>query len=358
MEQPITPSSRLPMTLGLDLGDRATSWCLVGDVGVVARGSTRTDPASLTDTFQRAASLGAERVVMEVCTHSPWVSRLTTTVVPDVVVANSHAVGEILKTTRKSDRRDAEMLARLGRADVELLRPVQHRGPQAQADLSLLRSRAQLIEARTSLINHVRGACKAVGKTLPDCTTEAFHKAVPSEIPAELKTAQDAVLSVIEQLTVKIRELDREVVGMSKSGYPETSLLTQVAGVGPICSLTFVLTVEDPTRIAQTRNVGAYFGLVPAKNQSGDRDPEMHITKRGNADMRRLLVSSAQYILGPFGPDTDLRRFGKRLEKKGGKAAKRRAVVAVARKLSVLLLSLWRSGQPYEPLRNSQAKPA
>lgn len=354
MEQSSTPSSRLPMTLGLDLGDRATSWCLVGDEGVVTRGSTRTDPASLTDTFQRAASRGAERVVMEVCTHSPWVSRLTATVIPDVVVANSHAVGEILKTTRKSDRRDAEMLARLGRADVKLLRPVQHRGPRAQADLSLLRSRAQLIEARTSLINHVRGACKAVGKTLPGCSTEAFHKAVPSEIPAELKTAQDAVLSVIEHLNAKIKDLDREVAGMCKSQYSETARLTQVPGVGPICSLTFVLTVEESDRIAQTRNVGAYFGLVPAKSQSGDRDPEMHITKCGSADMRRLLVSSAQYILGPFGPDSDLRRFGKRLEKKGGKAAKRRAVVAVARKLSVLLLSLWRSGQEYVPLKNSQ----
>jgi transposase len=355
VEQPNTLLSRLPMTLGLDLGDRRTSWCLVGDSGVVARGSARTDQLDLTDTCRHAITRGAERVVMEVSTHSPWVSRLAESVIPDVVVANAHAVGKILESTRKSDRRDAEMLARLGRADIELLRPIQHRGAKAQADLSLLRSRAQLIAARTSLVNHVRGACKAVGVGLPDCSTEAFHKAVPSEIPSELKTAQGAVLSVIEHLTAKIKELDREVAGMCKSEYPETTLLTQVAGVGPICSLTFVLTVEEPDRIVQTRNVGAYFGLVPKRSQSGDRDPELHISKCGDADMRRLLVSSAQYILGPFGPDTDLRRFGKRLEKKGGKSAKRRAVVAVARKLAVLLLSLWRSGQEYIPLKNGQA---
>ena len=292
---------------------------------------------------------------MEVSTHSPWVSRLAASVIPDVVVANAHAVGRMLEVTRKSDRRDAEMLARLGRADIELLRPVRHRGARAQADLSLLRSRSQLIAVRTSLINHVRGACKAVGVQLPTCSTESFHKAMADAIPAELKTAQDAVLSAIAHLTAKIKELDREVAKMCKSAYPETGRLMQVPGVGPLCGLTFVLTVEEPDRIAQTRNVGAYFGLVPKRSQSGDRDPELHITKRGDADVRRLLVTSAQYILGPFGPDTDLRRFGKRLEAKGGKAAKRRAVVAVARKLAVLLLSLWRSGQAYVPLKNSQA---
>jgi transposase len=174
-------------------------------------------------------------------------------------------------------------------------------------------------------------------------------------IPAELKKAQGAVLESIAQLSLKIKELEVEIHRMCKEGYPETERLMQVAGVGPITALTFVLTVEQPDRIVQTRNVGAYFGLVPGCSQSGNRAPELHITKRGDEDVRRLLVSCAQYILGPFGPDTDLRRFGERLEAKGGKAAKRRAVVAVARKLAILLLSLWRSGQTYKPLKDSSA---
>jgi transposase len=346
------------MTLGLDLGDRTTKWCLVGDQGVVKEGSAPTDAFSLKQACEIAMSCGAERVVMEVGTHSPWASREIASLGVEVVVADPHAVKLIWAAGRKSDRRDAQVLARLGRADIELLHPIQHRGAQAQADLSLLRARAQLVETRTGLINHVRGACKSLGVRLPTCSTESFHKAVAETIPAELKKAHEAMLDVIAQVSAKIKELDLEVDRMCASSYPETRRLTQVAGVGNITALTFVLTVEEPKRIARTRNVGAYFGLVPACSQSGDRNPELHITKRGDADVRRLLVSCAQYILGPFGPDTELKRYGKRLEDKGGKAAKRRAVVAVARKLSVLLLSLWRSGQTYKPLKEVRTEVA
>jgi transposase len=343
------------MTLGLDLGDRTTQWCLVGDRGVVKEGSVPTEAAILKKTCEIAMSRGAERVVMEVGTHSPWVSREVASLGMEVVVADPYAVKLIWAAGRKSDRRDAQVLARLGRADISLLRPVQHRGAQAQADLSLLRSRAQLVEVRTCLVNHVRGSCKSLGVRLPKCSTESFHRTVADSIPAELKKAQGAVLDSIAQLSEKIKELEVEIHRMCAESYPETKRLTQVTGVGPITALTFVLTVEQPSRIVQTRNVGAYFGLVPGCSQSGNRDPELHITKRGDEDMRRLLVSCAQYILGPFGPDTDLRRFGERLQAKGDKAAKRRAVVAVARKLAILLLSLWRSGQTYEPLKKSPA---
>lgn len=343
------------MTLGLDLGDRTTKWCLVGDQGVVKEGSAQTDAASLKKACEIAMSRGAERVVMEVGTHSPWISRELASLGIEVVVADPHAVKLIWAAGRKSDRRDAQVLARLGRADIELLHPVQHRGAQAQADLSLLRSRAQLVEVRTCLINHVRGSCKSVGTRLPKCSAESFHKMVADSIPAELKKAQGAMLDSIARLSANIKELEVEVQRMSRESYPETQRLTQVVGVGPITALTFVLTVEQPARIVQTRNVGAYFGLVPGCSQSGGRDPELHISKRGDDDVRRLLVTCAQYILGPFGPDTDLRRFGQRLEAKGGKAAKRRAVVAVARKLAILLLSLWRSGQTYQPIKNSSA---
>jgi len=346
------------MTLGLDLGDCTTRWCVVGDAGALAEGGAQTEMASLLAVCEQAMARGVERVVMEVGTHSPWVSRAVASLGVEVVVADPHAVKLIWASHRKSDRRDAQVLARLGRADIELLRPICHRGPQAQADLSLLRSRAQLVEARTSLVNHVRGACKAVGGRLPKCSTDSFPKAVASSIPAELKTAQGAILSMIAQLTTKIRELDREIGRMCEERYPETRLLMQVPGVGPITALTFVLTLELPGRIVGTRNVGAYLGLVPGRRQTGGDDPELSITKRGDVDMRRLLVSCAHYILGRFGPDTDLQRFGRRLAARGGKAAKRRAVVAVARKLSILLLSLWRSGQAYVPLKTCEAKVA
>jgi len=112
-----------------------------------------------------------------------------------------------------------------------------------------------------------------------------------------------------------------------------------------------VLTLEDPGRFRQSRAVGPYLGLCPRRDQSGGRDAQLRITKRGDAMLRRLLVSGAQYILGPFGPDTDLRRWGLRLAARGGKNAKKRAVVAVARKLATLLHRLWVSGATYQPLR-------
>jgi len=127
-----------------------------------------------------------------------------------------------------------------------------------------------------------------------------------------------------------------------------------VEGVGALTALTFVLTVGDPHRFEKSRSVGAYFGLVPATAQSGDRDPQKRISKEGDEMLRKLLVSSAHYILAPFGSDSDLRRHGEKIASRGGKNAKKRAVVAVARKLSVLLHSLWVSGEVYDPLRNAR----
>ena len=135
--------------------------------------------------------------------------------------------------------------------------------------------------------------------------------------------------------------------------YPETDLLRQVEGVGALTALAFVLTLENPERFAKSRSVGAYLGLEPAQDQSGDRDPQRHISKEGDEMLRKLLVGSAHYILGPFGSDSDLRRHGEKIASRGGKNAKKRAAVAVARKLSVLLQRLWVTGEVYEPLRNA-----
>ena len=162
------------------------------------------------------------------------------------------------------------------------------------------------------------------------------------------------ILEQIGSLTERIRKYDRKLEAISKESYPETSLLRQVEGIGPLTALTFVLTIEDPYRFEKSRSVGAYLGLVPARDQSGDRDPrEKRISKEGEEMLRKLLVSCAHYILGPFGSDSDLRRHGQKIASRGGKNAKKRAVVAVARKLAVLLHSLWMSAEVYEPLRNT-----
>ena len=332
---------------GLDLGDRYSYLIVVDSAGdIVEEARVRTTKGALE---QRFGSAPAMRVVIEVGTHSRWVSALLTGLGHEVLVANARKVALISQNERKSDRNDAELLARLGRLDPRLLSPIQHRGEQAQQARGVLKSRDALVEARSKLINHVRGLAKAGGQRLPSCATSCFHK-LRDEVPAELETALTPVMEMIAALTQQIGGYDQEIERIARESFPETRLLREIPGVGPVTSLAFVTTIEDPRRYRTSRSVGAYLGLVPRRDQSGAQDKPLRITKAGDGFLRRLLVNSSHYILGPFGPDTDLRRWGMRLFERGGKAAKKRAVVAVARKLAVLMHRLWLHGEIYDPL--------
>ena len=255
----------------------------------------------------------------------------------------------IYHNPRKGDRADAEILARLARLDPKLLSPIHHRSPQAQADLAVLRSRDAIVRCRTLLINHARGIVKASGSRLPSCSADSFAHKVAPDIPEPLLPALAPVLDTVASLTQQIKSYDRKAEELCSQRYPETKLLRRISGVGPLTSLAFILTLENPDRFRRSREVGPVLGLVPRRDQSGDQDPQLRITKTGDAYLRRLLVSSAQYILGPFGPDCDLRRWGLMLAERGGKNAKKRAVVGVARKLAILLHHLWKTGEAYDP---------
>jgi transposase len=274
-----------------------------------------------------------------------------------ICVANPRKVGGGKKKgIRKNDKLDARALARLLRADPNLLYSIQHRGETARHSLVLLRARQALLEARTKLICAVRGLVKSDGNRLSRCSAESFHKIKRTEVPEALRHALEPLFKEIESLTEQLKEYDKEVKRMCKEAYPETEQLRQPNGVGPIVSLAYVLTLENPQRFAKSRDVGAYLGLIPRQYESGDSRPQMRITKTGDRMMRALLVQSAQYILGPFGKDSDLRHHGLKIAARGGKNAKKRAITAVARKLSVLLHRLWVTGEVYEPLRNSTQK--
>ena len=354
-----TKTNPIPVTLGLDIGDKKSHYCALDHAGkTVLHRAVSTRPRALETVFTRLRKQGLQRVALEAGSHSPWVSELLAGLGLEVFVANPYKVALISRNDRKSDRVDAELLARLARVDPELLRPIQHRGPRARADLAMLRSRAALVAARTQLINHVRGSTKPWGLRLPGSSTASFHKKMAPLLPEQLTETLSPVLAQIEHLTYQIRLYDRRIEELSNKHYPETALLRQVKGVGPVTALAYVLTIESPERILKARNVGAYLGLVPRRHESGSISPQLKITKAGDAGLRSLLVSCAQYILGPFGEDCDLRRYGERIALRGGKAAKKRAVTAVARKLSVLLLRLWQTGEAYDPLRNSNAQAA
>lgn len=338
--------------MGLDLSDRYSRFCLLDADGTVAEeGRVRTTTPALQ---QRLSTLAPCRIVLEVGTHSPWVSRLAAEAGHEVIVANPRAVRLIAESDRKQDRTDAEQLARLGRLDPRLLAPIRHRGEQAQEDLACIRSRASLVRARTALINHVRGVVKAHGGRLPACSASVFSRKGAAHLPAGLRPALLPHLELIAQLTRQIAAADQQVETLGSERYPETGVLRQVAGVGPLTALTYVLTLEDPRRFRRSREVGPYLGLTPRQRQSGGRAPQLPISKAGDRYLRQLLVGCAHYILGPFGPDSDLRRWGLRYAPKGARNAKHRAVVAVARKLAVLLHRLWVTGEVYQPLRQEE----
>lgn len=344
---------QMKMTAGLDLGDKYSYLCLIDTESgeVIEEGHLRTTPESLRRRFDSEQKL---KVAIEVGTHSPWVSRLLEECGHEVLVANPRKIRLIYSNKRKTDKLDAEKLSRLARADPELLYPVEHRGEDSQAHLALIHSREVLVRSRTQLINHVRGTVKSFGYRLPKCSAQSFHKKVRDQLPPELAETLGPVVETIASLTERIKGCERRIEELTAERYPETRLLRQVPGVGPLTALTFVLTLEDPQRFAESRSVGAYLGLAPGTDQSGEQDPQRRISGEGDEMLRRLLVGSAHYILGPFAPDSDLRRHGEKIAGRGGKNAKKRAVVAVARKLSVLLHRLWVSGEVYEPLHNAR----
>lgn len=346
-----TKSKPVAFYIGIDLGDKKSQYCFLDGHGeIMVEGSLANTAVGFEAYFSQ---IGRSRIALEVGTHSPWVSALLEELGHEVHVANPRKMESIHKNKRKNDRIDAQILARCVRTDIKMLHPIQHRGLEARQDLVMLRARDAVVSARTKLVNSVRGLVKSVGGRLPGCSTHSFHKTDVEKIPEGIRAALQPMLEEIESLTKRIDEYDKRVSALARKKYPETELLQQVKGVGDLTSLTYVLTLENPERFEKSRDVGPYVGLVPKQYDSGDSSPQLRITKTGDRMLRRLLVGSAQYILGPFGEDCDLRRHGLKLAARGGKNAKKRAVVAIARKLGVLLHSLWRSGEVYEPLRQA-----
>ena len=336
----------------MDLGDKYSYLCLIDQESgeVVEEGRLRTTPEALR---RRFGSEQPMRIAIEAGTHSPWVSRVLEECGHEVLVANARKLRLIYANKRKTDEVDAENLARLARLDPKLLYPLKHRGEDSQAHMAIIRSRQALVGARTQLVNHVRGAVKSFGARLPKCPARSFHKRASEHIPEALLPALGPILEQIGSLTERIRDYERQLEAISKEHYPETELLRQVEGVGGLTALTFVLTLEDPYRFERSRSVGAYLGLVPATERSGERDPQRRISKEGDQMLRKLLVGSAHYILGPFGSDSDLRRHGEKIASRGSKNSKKRAAVAVARKLAVLLHRLWVTAEVYDALYNA-----
>jgi transposase len=336
------------ITIGIDVGDKRSEAVVLDRDGNWCGGQTI--PTNR-DAMSRAfGGLEGARVVIEVGTHSPWMSRVFADRGFEVIAANARRVRLIAAAHRKNDKVDAETLARLGRLDPELLAPVIHRSQQAQRDMCLLRARDGLVRSRTSTITQVRAMAKSLGFRIPSCSSPSFPERVRATLGERELPGVTELLQVIELLTHKIRELDARIEEVALSRYPEHKILTQIRGVGTLTALSFLLVIHDPHRFAKSRDVAAYLGLVPKQRDSGDRHTQLGISKRGDPYTRRLLVSCARHIMGPFGAESDLRSFGMRIAASGSIAARNRAAIAVARKLAVLLHRLWLTGEVYEPV--------
>ena len=343
------------LTVGIDLGDKTSRYCILDEAGeVVSEDQIPTTKAGLDSLY---AKMPASRIAVEVGTHSPWVSRHLASLGHEVIVANAHKVKLITQSLRKNDRIDACHLARLARLDPKLLSPIQHRGEEAQRDLAMIRARAELVTARTKLVNCARGLVKPLGERLKKCDADQVNRGLGEGLSEGARVIVDPLLKAVEGITEQIAKYDEQIDKIAKR-YPEVKLLQQVYGVGPLIAMTYVLTLEDAQRFGHSRDVGPYLGLTPKQRDSGESQPELGISKAGDGLLRSLLVQGAHCMLRKNAPDSDLRTWGLGKMGKGGKRAKKRAVVAVARRLAVLLHHLWATGEVYDPQYNRKAAEA
>jgi transposase len=345
------------LTVGLDLGDRSSRYCILNEAGGKAsEDQLLTTKAGLDSLF---AKMAVCRIALEVGTHSPWVSRHLAAMGHEVIVANPRKVRLITQSVKKNDRMDAEQLARLARVDPQLLGPIRHRGAEAQGDLAVIRARGELVDCRTALINTARGLAKPMGERLKSCDADYVKESLAEGLSEATQNAIRPLLKSVEEISRQIGAYDKKIQEMEKR-YPETKVLKQVHGVGTLIALTFMLTLEDAERFAHSRDVGPYLGLTRKLRDSGESQPELGISKAGDVLLRRLLVQAAHCILRDGAPDSDLKLWGMTkvqagAGKKGSKRRKKRATVAVARKLAVLLHRLWVTGEVYDPQYNRKA---
>ena len=333
---------------GLDISQKTIEiFAVMGEEGY-SMGKISNDRKCLEEFFDRLpAPANAVTVVLETGTHSAWISRCLEGRGIEVIVAHARDLAFIYQGTKKSDRIDAEKLARVARADKKLLHPVKLMDRKRQEALLAIKARDLLVKNRTCIISAIRGFLRSFGIDDHEYSHEVINQIYPV-LPKEIRLNLRGLFTALTAINNCIKDYDRRIAKITQ-GYPETRTLQQIKGVGPLIALTFALVIGDPKRFT-SRECSSYTGLVPKRDQSGEVDKQLGITKCGNKLLRRLLIQGAQYIMGPFGEDCDLRDFGNRIARRGGSISRKKASVAVARKLAITMLALWRNPNvTYDP---------
>ena len=326
---------------GLDISDKSTHVCVVDGSGVeVWSGACATDPEVIARTLKTRAA-GLARVVLETGALSAFLYHgLVERGVPETCVCARHAKGVLSARVNKSDPHDAEGLAQMARTG--WFKAVRIKAEATHMDRARLKIREQLVASRLAMAGQLRGLLKLFGLRLGQATTPNRRRerlAALFALKPELEPILAPLIESLEALEAQIGRSSRQLAAQAAAD-PVTARLMTTPGVGPITALVFKTSIEDPGRFDRGEDAGAFAGLAPRRNQSGERDYKGRISKAGDPMLRSALYEAANVLLVRVKRPCALQTWGRRLaQTKGAK----RARVAVARKLAILLHRLWRS---------------
>jgi len=327
----------------LDVSKEETAFCVKDAAGkVLARGKVSTEPAALFEML-REHCLCPERIVLETGTMSGWLARGLGELGLPVEVIDARQAHAVMKLQHnKTDAGDAELLAEIARTG--FCRAVAVKSEAAQAARVLLKARAHLVRQRCATENAIRGLLGSLGIRFPKGTGKlGVRVRAALEDRPELRTTIEPLLSSVATLKREIARLEQAVMARAKA-VPACRLLMSVPSVGPVTALAYVATIDDPERFAKSRAVGAYLGLTTRRYQSGEMDYSGRISKHGDAMLRSLLYAAANSLLTVVRKAHPLKDWARRIRRRRGH---KKACVALARKLAVILHRMLITGEPF-----------
>jgi len=333
-------------TIGIDVGDRNSKICVMtkqpgGERQIIVETTCATTKAGFAEAFAKFER--SWPVVFETGTHCRWMDKCFKALGFKTIVANPSLVPSITKSNKKNDRNDARELARLAIADPAMLHPVFLRDEIYQQMLRYHAARNMLISQRTQTINQIRGFAKSLGFRIECSSTAMFHAVNRVDWPKELEQAVWPIMGTLKAINLKIKAYDRLIEQLAEK--PEFKWMVERArviyGIGIIGSTVLVAAIGGrPDRFEHARDVGAYLGMTPKQDQSGDTDKQLHITHAGSSIVCTTLVECAGVALMANAKETDLKLKGLRIAMRGGKIAKKKARIAVARSMAVTIVAL------------------
>jgi len=350
-------------TIGIDVSDRTSKICVMrkmpdGERRIVIETTCATTREGFEEVLAKLDR--SWPVAFETGTHCRWMDKCFRRLGFPTIIANPGQVPSITKSNKKNDRNDARELARLAIADPAMLHPVFLRDEVYQQMLRFHHARNMLISQRTQTINQIRGFAKSLGYRIECSSTESFHEVSRADWPKELEEAVWPIMGTLKVINLKVKAYDKLIEKLAEKPEfkPMVDRARVIYGVGIIGSTVLIAAIGGrPDRFTHARDVGAYLGMTPKQDQSGDTDKQLHITHAGSDIVRTALVECAGVALMTNAKETDLKLKGLRIALRGGKIARKKAKIAVARSMAVTIVALLQKpDEEYVPLSETGKK--